>query len=539
MTWITALLKDRRRRQRGSVLSGVLIMTAFIAVIAGALMTELSTNFLLSRNLVNRVADEATINSAVELALNQMQTTPLNGPCPAPIPVTLNSRSAVATYVSCWPTVDVRSPQFRRIASTSAPFSIDGTHAQMSGLNDYLVGNSGGTLYDFTFGFITPRWSLALGGAITGPPLVIPDPHIAGQFLDVIPLSGPGCSPSTYCLSVRSDNGSSSAPSAMCSIPVNAPVVSQPASASSSYPGLVYFAAGTTLEAVDVSTGGTQCDWEATATVSGGKPILAGPLTITCGTGCSSGTDMIYAVASDAGSSSLVHYSYRNGLSQAAQPISGLPANALGLALSGSTLPAKFAMTFGGGTVALAQLASDGDTSVGPSRSIGSGIGGAPYWCSQCGNLIGVGGRNGGLYLFDSSLNPYASFAGPAPISTAPGADGGGNWYYGADDGYVYEVQVLVATQTMSLATRYGPMATVGSSVQVGGCPSGICVYLGGLDNNAYMIPLDARDAVLSACITVSPPGCSGENPKLWASVEVGANALQTVHVQGWSYYSP
>src|SRR5205807_10660567 len=51
---IRGMLADRRRRQNGSVLSAVLILVAFLAIISGALMTELSTNFLLSHALVNR-----------------------------------------------------------------------------------------------------------------------------------------------------------------------------------------------------------------------------------------------------------------------------------------------------------------------------------------------------------------------------------------------------------------------------------------------------------------------------------------------------
>jgi hypothetical protein len=84
-------------------------------------------------------------------------------------------------------------------------------------------------------------------------------------------------------------------------------------------------------------------------------------------------------------------------------------------------------------------------------------------------------------------------------------------------------------------------MGRVGSSVQVAGCRSGnaICIYLG-TTNNAYLIALDARDAKLAACLSNTPPACSGGNPRLWTQVEVGANGSpQTVHVQGWSYYSP
>ena len=85
----------------------------------------------------------------------------------------------------------------------------------------------------------------------------------------------------------------------------------------------------------------------------------------------------------------------------------------------------------------------------------------------------------------------------------------------------------------------YGRMTRFGSSAQLGGCGTGICIYLGAQDGTLYLVPLDARKAVISACITTSPPTCSGVNPRLWASVEVGAGGSpQTVHVEGWSYYS-
>jgi hypothetical protein len=86
---------------------------------------------------------------------------------------------------------------------------------------------------------------------------------------------------------------------------------------------------------------------------------------------------------------------------------------------------------------------------------------------------------------------------------------------------------------------RYGGLGSARSSVQVAGCSAGICIYLGTL-NNAYLVALNARAAKLNACLSDTPPACSGDNPRLWAKVEVGsAGAPQTVHVQGWSYYSP
>jgi hypothetical protein len=169
--------------------------------------------------------------------------------------------------------------------------------------------------------------------------------------------------------------------------------------------------------------------------------------------------------------------------------------------------------------------------------SVPAVISDAPFWCAACGNVFAVGGTNGVLYLFDASLNRTPSPSLGSPINTSPSIDGAGNWYVGTDDGKVHELQL----QNGKLSERetYVQMGRFGSSPQVGSCAPGICIYLGGQDGNVYLVPLNARKAVISACITTSPPTCSGVNPRLWASVEVGANSgPQTVHVQGWSYYS-
>ena len=132
-----------------------------------------------------------------------------------------------------------------------------------------------------------------------------------------------------------------------------------------------------------------------------------------------------------------------------------------------------------------------------------------------------------------------ASYAGVSPIRTTPGSDAVGEWFFGADDGYLHELQQRAGQSAMVQVAQYGGLGTVGSSVQVAGCPTGICIYLGS-SSNAYLVPLDAREATLTACLSNSPPACSGDNPRLWAQVEVGApDSPQTVHVQGWSYYSP
>jgi hypothetical protein len=550
MKTLRAFFKDSRRSQRGSVLSAVLIIVLFLSIISGALMTALSTNFLLSNNLLNRVYTQATVNSAAELGINQLQGIRPNAPCPAPIVTpALNGQTAVAnvTTGSCWPTVR-ESPNFTSLANASKVFNIDGTHAQLQGLNDYIIGNPDGTVYDYRFDPTVSgspaqlsgslRWTLRLpGSAVTGPTMVMPDPNDPGQYLDLIPVSGGICSnPVTNCVSVRSDDGSGQLPGQQCAIDAKGgAVVTQPAASPSSN-RIAYFSAGSDLVSIDVN----QCEPAHTMTIPGNQPVVAGPVA-RCSGSCSNATDDVYAVVSDSTSSSLVRYTYHGGFTFA--QARSLPwGGASGLAMSGSNLSA-IAITFKGGGIALVQLAPSGFMSPAVSR-LTPPVAKAPYWCTQCGDLVGVG-TQGGLYVFDSTLNQFATpAAGSGSISTTPQADSSGQfWYFGADDGYVYEAQVSAGQTVALFANRFGPMAQFGSSVQVGDCKNRawICLYLGALDTNAYLIPMDAHEAELTACITVAPPKClTGANPRVWTRVEIGTlTSRQAVHVQGWSYYSP
>ncbi len=549
MNALRALLADRRRSQRGSVLSAVLIIVAFLAIIAGALTTEISTNLLLSTDLVNRVDTQATVNSAVELALNRLQNTPLNAPCPSLVatppldvsPSTAGGQRAVASYVSCAPVVDVRSPQFVRVAA-SEPFTVDGTHAQLPGLNDYLVGDAGGTLFDYTYGDAAPRWTLGLGGSVTGSPLAMPDPSNRGQFLDLIPVSGSACAPASFCMSVRSDDGSSAPPDPRCTMAAAAAVESQPA-AGRNFPRIAFSGDSSgKLYAIDTTSRGN-CDVE--SSLSTGDPIVAGPVVFPCQNGCGASTpDEVFVLGSGAKSTQLKLFTYSSSQGLEAAGSLALPwANASGIAAEATTLPARLAITFAGGQVAVVQIDAGGNMSSAANVGLPAGIDGAPYWCHCPGSidLIGVGARNGSLYVFDTSLNRYATYAGGPAIETAPATDAAGDWYFAADDGRLYEVQKPASGTTMVLAASFGSAnAAIGSSPVIGGCPAGICVYLGSTDANAYLVTLDARDAVLTACITTAPPSCSGVNPRLWARVEVGVvGNPQEVHVDGWSYYSP
>ena len=549
MNAIRALLKDRRRRQRGSVLSGVLIIVAFLAIISGALMTELSTNFLLSTALLNRVHTQATVNSAAELALSQLQGIRLNQSCSATVTTpTLNGQTAVASVVSCYPTV-YEPTKFKPLRSASQGFMIDGTHTQIGGLDNYVVGNPDGKVFDYTFGSVSTRWTLDMNAPITGPTLVTADPgHGNGHQYLVVPYDCPG---PDYCLSVRSDNGSTNPPSEECAITTREGAVRTLPASSPNFPAVVFYANGRTLEATDVTRNGNgsgnnegngdnngcfRADWIQTS-----LPIVAGPLAFDCASSCGGAADEVYVVISDNGRSYLNRYTYGSGNLALAESRSLPWANAIGLAASGPNLAASLVITFQGGGVASVPVGTNGRFGPLDSASVTGSIADAPYWCTLCGNLIGVGTSNG-LYVLDSALNLYASPSGGSPrISTVPQADGAGNWYFGADDGYVYLAQVQSGQPVMT-RNRFGPMSQIGSSVQVDDCNGStwICVYAGAVNHNTYLIPLDAHDAVLTACVSSAPPECaSGVNPRLWTRVEIGVAAdPQAVHVQGWSYFA-
>src|SRR5260370_605169 len=95
------LVHDGRRRQRGSVLSGLLIIVAFLAILIGGLLTELTSSFVLSRDQMTRVKTEATVTSAVELGIHQLEGGPVPAVCAqdarGPWYLTLNGHDAGGT----------------------------------------------------------------------------------------------------------------------------------------------------------------------------------------------------------------------------------------------------------------------------------------------------------------------------------------------------------------------------------------------------------------------------------------------------------
>lgn len=540
------LLTDRRRSQRGSALSSVLLMTAFFAILSGALMTELSGNFMLSRTLMVRMANEATINSAVEVAISQLEATPIGAGCPALNAVNLNGRSAVPVYVGCWPTVR-EQPRFAQIATSSA-FSVDGSHSRVRpGQDFYVVGDSAGNVFQFDFAHATLNWWQQLPGSVSGPPVSIPD--AGGNLTDVVtlvPLSvqtnqPPGCLSGGCVARLAQDFGF--APDHLCFMGANGPVGTSPA-AGVNNPSVALFGdqAGWLFAYAATEIG--NCALLAGVS-TGTQPVVAGPVVFAGPTTATSRTDEIYLVTSDGASSRLLQYAFTvtNGAASLSWVSTlGLPSSsAVGLAADSATVPARLAIAFAGGTVGLVQVqAGYGLALLATTAVVPPGIADAPSWC--CGSSptsIGVA-QTHGLYVLDGSLRLVASYGlSTASLSKSPASDPGGDWFFGADDGNLYEVPAI-SSQPTFVSFGANQLGQLRSSAQVGACAVGACVYLASSNGAAYVVPLDARDAVITACVSASPPDCSGSTPYLRANIEVGASGNpQSVHVQGWSYYSP
>ena len=537
------LLTDSKRSQRGSVLSGVLIMTAFIAIISGALMTMLSTNFLLSRDLVLRLDNEATLNSTLETAMNQMETIPVRAGCPTLDAVSINGRTGLPAYLSCGLTVAER-PQVAGIASGSA-FNVDGAHSVIPSLGQdlYLVGDASGTVFEFTVGRSSPNWSMRLPGAVSGPPIAMHDPN-AGDIdvSDLVPIAvrsaaPPGCASGACVARVLHDVGLP--PADICYMAADGPVTAQPApGVNNSWVAFFGDRSGTLFaygadEAHD-------CGLQVRIS-DGGQPVVAGPAVFAGRSTGNSRSDEVYVVTSDGSSSVLRHFEFTIQRGVASFEEAGalqLPApQAVGLSVDRSTLPARIAVTFAGGGLALVQIGSGYGMSLLGERQLAAGISDAPAWC--CGatpSVIGVVDA-AGLNVLNANLGLVAAYNAPASASTSPTADGAGDWFFGAADGNLYEVPAIQSTPTV-IAFGGGALGNVTSSAQVGVCGNWVCAYLATGSGHVYMAQLDARTAVVSACIA-SSGSCTKVNPRLQAHVDVGSAASQqAVRIEGWSYHA-
>lgn len=570
MRSLRASLSDRRARQRGSILGGLLIIVAMLAILIGALMTELSTSFMLSRNVSERVQREATVNSAMEWGLYQLANSSVPHVCArdsrGPWFLSSVNGSPAAVTEQCAAIVpDVAT------GLGAGAFSVAGMRETIGGRDLFLVGSQAGTLSAYSFGSTTRAWSLGLGGAPTGPTLASQDPNRPGHVSVLVPVNATRPTCLGHCVALY-DQGAG-IPVYRCDMVAAAAVTAQPASGAN-FPDEAFFgdAAGMLFVFDADSTGGctpaTLLPGLSGAIVS--QPVVL-PGTITGKGHVTTTVDDVFAVASTGTATQFVHWQYtevfddRIGIplrtlvpiGSASVPVGGnavasdpntlVPANgaAISLAVAGRT-----------GRIALARITATSirggftyTTSVSSAVALAGQVTHDPYWC-HCpgGDLIGVGGGNGFLYVLDTSLNVSRSYDGQADgrpaINSTPVADSAGDWYFGADDGFVYDVEIPASGVQMFKAARFGPGGAIRSSPVAGACGAATCVYFASTTAGAYFTDLaSTRTIELRACVSIGPGSTScAADPRLWARVTIGPPSVvggRGISVQGWSYYSP
>lgn len=566
---------DRHRGQRGSVLSSVLIIVAFMSILIGALMTELTDSFLASRTVNTRVGREATVTSAVELAIHQLQTGSVPAVCAqdvrGPWFLTLNGSPAAVTETCTAIVPDLA------VSLGTAAVTIDGVHNTTGGKNEYLAATSSGRLNAYAFGQTSARWSVPLFGQMTATLLPMVDDDGAPELMVPSSMAGSGCG--GHCVAAMHYGGST--PSFHCSMPASSAVTAPPAVEVSpgtrNFPDYVFFAgsgAGAALYVFDGASDHT-CGPRASAPLNGdviGAPLVF-PGVVSVKSNSSTVSDEIFVLQGNGAVSSLEHWRYTEdvdktgtltiSLTQVANlaltaQLGGSPA---GYAISAASLAQGGSITIAGagasGGIALVRI-SEGNgpayamTLVG-ATALSAGVVAPPFWCHCPGqDLIGVGSTNGILYLLGTGLTILHSYNGSADGSPAivsrPAADVNGDWYFGAADGYVYDVEIPLSGVQMFKAARFGPGGQIRSSPIVGGasdgCGPGPCLYFGSSTAGLYFAALGTTRVIdLRACISTGASSTTCYvNPRLWARVEVGPASVvggTGVAVQGWSYYSP
>jgi hypothetical protein len=584
MRRLQALLNDRRRRQRGSVLSALLIIVAFLSILIGGLLTELTDSFVVSRDFVAQVKIQATATSATELAIHQLQLDVQNGKVPtncaqdaraAPPMTSLNGHPATVTQ-----TCTAILPE-QATSLTSGVYNVDGLHDTVAGQNRYLIADNAGLLTSYTFGQTGQRWSVALGGAPTAPPMTALDPD--GSINIVVPADKTGSGCTGHCVVVLNGNGGTM-PRITCNLPADTKVsaraaVEVTAGGSANFPSYVFFGDSGRLYVYDASSDGS-CALLDSAPLAGG--VATAPLVFPGRSTGNSVVDEVFLVVTGSSGTSLQdwHYTETNndggggggegngngnnktvGLSEVGNPLVLPGANAVGYGIS-STVPSSGAnlnlavATFGRLDMARIAVRSGPSytTSLVTSMVLPNGAvtKQAPYWCHCPGqDLIGVGGTNGFLYLFNTALTSTVYMYSGKPdgfpaITSTPMADSNGDWYFGASDGSVYDVEIPVSGVQMFKAARFGPGGSISSSPIVGACPGGLvgpCMYFGSSSNGSYFVRIGStRVSDLRSCVSSAPgSGTCTANPRLWARVQVGPASIwggTGVYVQGWSYYS-
>jgi hypothetical protein len=562
-------LERSRRSQRGSVLSGLLIIIAFLAIIGSALMSEISSQFLMTRSLVDQVTAQATVQSGMENAIAQLQTRVVpfrcstDQPNPIALPNAVNSQWAAANQITCRSIV----PDVVR-GLAAGDFTVDGTHVAIGAHNIYLVGDQNGNVFSYQFGQTAPLWKRSVSNAVSAPPAEM---AFGGHFLGAVPNGS----------SVTLVNDFGSSASVGCSMPTSDVVRARPGfGAGTSFPTYTFF--GDDSGRLYVSDPSCQApaspSTQLGGSVVGGLMVLPGSVTTNqhsgaCpGGGFGDGEDRIttttvdvMALISSSFSSTLVDVTYAEDSAGSNTETCWITSNrrtlsfgnATGLSFYASGSKTLAAVGFGGGQLQLATITassahggSSGFTyslTRGQSVSLGGSIMRAPSWST---NGSSVGAADGpSLFIFDSGLKQLFQYDGAVPINTSPGADIRGDWYFGADDGYVYDVEPPAAGNTMFKAARFGPGGQIRSSPMVGspgdGCSGNVCMYFGDASSGSYFAQIgNIRVMELRSCITpgASSTSCvsaSATNPSLWARLEVGDPTYmqgRSVNVIGWAY---
>jgi len=561
------LLRDRRRRQRGSVLSAILIIVAFLSILIGGLLTELTGAFTVSRDLVTRVNTEATVTSATELGIHNLQAGPVPAVCThdnrGPWSLTLNGQAAIVSQ-TCSGIIPEQTSSLG-----AGLYNVDGIHDILAGRNRFLVTDASGHLFSYPFGQSTPSWSIALGGTPTASPLITPDPDGSVDILVPVAKNAAGCA--GHCVVALKERGAG-VPTFSCYLAATATVNARPgaevtAGGSVNFPGYVFFGDSGRLYAYDASSGG-DCPQLDSAGLGG--RVAGAPLVFPGQASGNTVSDEVFVLVTSSTGTSLQHWRYTEtndengeGLSQVGNSLALSGANAVGYGISstvptsGTTLSLAVATS---GRLDVARIAVGSGVytmSLGPTMVLpfGAVTTRAPYWCNTpCGvggqDLIGVGATDGLLYLFNRSLTStvfmYSGQPDGSPaINTTPMADANGDWYFGTNDGAVYDVEIPVSGVQMVKAAKFGPGGVIASSPIVGACTAGPCLYFASTTAGSYFVRIGStRVSDLHACISSVP--CLATTivkPQLWARVQVGppgpVGGETGVFVQGWSYYSP
>jgi hypothetical protein len=556
------------------VLSAVLIMVVFLSILGGALMGELSSAFLVTHSQAGRIATEASLDSSTAYGIGSLEQRSVPVHCvtdqPSPSTTTLNGMSTASASICRAIVPDVVAGL---AGGTSA---VDGTLDTVAGRNRYLITDSGGTLRAYQFGQSAESWARNLGGPQTGPLL---STNAGGSAALLIPAANPGSGCSGHCVALF--NSAGVVPSFRCSMPASTAVSAQPAvetpvGGKVNFPDYAFIGSSGAqgrLYVYDASPNGS-CEPKQSASLGG--TAVGAPLVFPGSNRQDEVSDDVFVLVTSGAGTTLQHWSYTEttqhgsdeggGTSISLDRLASLNVNvgagAIGysadLTALSSKAPIMLAIASASGRLALARISVSGSNysmSLTLNRSLpnGAATNRSPYWCTtRCGgtDLIGVGGSNGTLYLLNASLNVAFTYteAGLAAINTTPIADANGDWYFGDDNGFVYDVELPAQGTQMFKAASFGPGAQnqIRSSPYVGspgGCSGCIAMYFGAAGNGgrAYFAQIGKiRVMDVTSCLTSGAKSttCSGA-ARLWTRVEVGDPQYvggQGVNTVGWAY---